>query len=518
MTMWLALLVAASAPVVDATHERAYFAIGRAQGLVVGATVSFGATSCVIDQLARQHASCPITGARRGTLGQFEPVRVARAAPTVSSTIGPGLVADGSTLTADFARSPGALPFVEAVETETPLRAAGVAARAFGGVEVWAYGGRDPFLRERVDLAVSGLELGVLGLTGDLSLTAIAWNVRPPGTRFRPQGGAQLYVHTLAVKAREPGRAVTAAAGRIRPYAAPGLWALDGVQVGYRPWLDDVEHGVFDDLEIGVLAGAPPSLSTLEPQTERWLAGAYWRWSGALGRFALHNEGRAGFARGAHDFGELESAVYLSDRRLDVSAAARATVDGDGLELPGARLFVASHLLDDTLHLSAAAISHSASDDLFDGAASLLEASDHLSGAARYTGLGRVELAVTGGAARAVRGSIARGYAGPEVSLDGVLGGVATVAYQEAFGTWPGRAAHLQWLGAPLSGSWLFTRLSWIEDRWPGGAEHDLALQAVFELPLVLGLSFESSARVVYSLIGPGSLGVVARVGVGGAL
>lgn len=507
---WLALFVAASpseASVVYATAERAYFDRGIEAGLAAGAVVRGRVATCTIDQGSRRHASCAIgaspafAAGERVSYSAVEPTRE-RDSTRTSTSAGPGSAPNDPLAEARILEvlDTAPYPLIEARLEEIDAEAGRFGKLTAGtAVEAWVYANRDPFLRERVDLALYDLDLGFAGLRGDLELTAILWNVRPAGTRFRPRSGAHLYVHALSVHARSDAQRITGSAGRIRPWHAPGLYLLDGVQLGYR-------FGDDRALEVGVIAGAPPSWSTLEPQAKRWIAGGYWSYATAAGAFQLLHEGRAGFARGEGDgdFGDLEAQLHASAAELRALFGARATFDRRGLALPSAELAIDAEL--GGLRLRAEGRTRRDRDALLPVALETLCA-DRASASLAYEGLRAVTPSLSAGVARLPDEAITRGFAGPELMFDAPQIGVVGVAYQEAFGALPGRAAHAQWIAAPWALAQLFVRLSYLEDRFDAGALRDLALSGQLEAPLELDLGgielrVEVGARAVLNLSG----------------
>jgi hypothetical protein len=515
MLAMILLLAAASerAEVTYATRERVWFDRGLAAGLVLGTEVELERNGrplarCAIDLAAQASASCALRGGRARDVARFEPNLPPRAEPPVVERAQPSKQAAASTRAA-IASTPFTL--VEANVTATPE-----VGRRFDAqlalehrTFVIAGGGRDDFEREHLELVLRDLPLGFWGATAGVDLTALAWARRPNDARNDRDRRARLFVYETSVTARAPDAPFTAGAGRIHPVHAPGLVYLDGVQLGWRP------QGT--RLEVGVLSGALPDPLSLEPTSDRWLAGGYWAIEAGETSF-LANDGRVGILanKGSALAAELESAIHLRlPRTLRVSAALRGVLEESAASLANARVSIDYRPLDDVL-LSADARSR---DERFG-----VVGADHAAASATYEGLTFARFTLGGGAGHLRENDRLRSYVSPEISFPALFGevGELAVGYHEALGFLPGRTAFVQANLRPAEPLALYARLAYLEDRVDGDALRELGIFSNLNLRVFEHVTVRASVLGRLALLDLGGMlspfGLGVRLAIAGEL
>jgi hypothetical protein len=458
------------ARVADVNHHHAFFDAGTEDGLTVGATVRVLREGrplvCQVDLAAAHHARCPTSGAPRGAAACFVPS--AAPASVASSTVaGPRLAAAGPAsgeALAALAAAPG-----PRVVDEAGPGAGQLAFRADAALTHHSFfaGESGQTHRQSVQVAVRDVPLGFLGTTASVDLTVLTYAARPDGARFRAGSRAQLYVHETAVARRAVEHDLVLSVGRIRPWHAPGVPYLDGLQVGYRP---------LAGLELGVLGGGLPDLVALEPHLDRWMAGGYVAYAQAWRDARLDLAARGGVVRAPEvgTEGEAEASVRFGYRRVGAVWAAGRLAVGDG----GPRLASVRARGDlepvEGLRLAVDARMRDGGPDPY--APGLVVDADHARLSARWEGWRGLSLGLSGGVGRLAEDELARGVVGPEVGLPalfGPVGGLA-VGYQEALGWLPGRVGWVQVDLHPTAGLSLWLRPLYREDHAEAGTLREL--------------------------------------------
>lgn len=509
-----------AAEVTSVVVGRIYFDAGEGEGLVEGREVDVkrggrAVGSCVIDHASRRNASCAFVGGRRGDVGlvrgEAPPAPAPMEAP--SPDAGPGLGGPSAPNRAG-ALAAAAIDRVEHAATATPDQR--LRAEASVGHTSYLRADGDGTHRQRIDAAVRDIRLGFLNARAHVDLTVITYAARPGAARFRNGASAQLYVHETAIESRTRTQTWSAAVGRIRPWHAPGVPYLDGVQLGLR---------LFERrLELGILAGGLPDPIALEPSPERWLAGVYAATETRDDELWTRTRLRAGVANaptvGAR--GELEGGFRLAwGRALQLAADARGLFDDQGADLASIRGSVGSQ---PTAWLRFDLDGRIRNPQLDYAGPSSLVGAEHASAAARFRVLPSLQISAIGGYGRLSEESFGRGWAGLEADfarLFGAEGGLST-GYQEAVGDLPGRTLYVQLDLHPDPSFDLLTRLSGFMDDTEGTPLLDIGAYAHADwrisTPFALRASLMSRTPVVD--VGDGSLaaGLLARLTLVGRL
>jgi hypothetical protein len=532
------------ATVIDRTKERAYFDRGSDGGFVEGAKIEVfhagrSEGTCVLEHASEHHAQCVDEGrfqlkdsARLVSLGskKEEALEKARA---------PDAPHPGQRKSERAAPEIAAAPIekvaferTSVISSAVALRPPSVEASASAGYQVWSSAGQvnSSYQVSNADVLVRHVPL-YAGFGASLDVSALGWTVRPPEERFRPGTAGQIYVFEASVEQREVGRGYVASVGRIRPWHAPGLVALDGGQAGWRS-----NDG---SIEIGGLAGGLPDLSTLAPSTDRWTAGAYWSASIPLSEpIMFRQDGRLALVsiNGSGGHGEGEATAHaIFGRTFDLGAGARIGFAGStvsGVALDSVRADVGATPIPGLRITGGYRERRNALPDL-DPAASAIPgyapiASRHADGMVSYDFAPWVTVALLGGYAQQIDGDgRSRGFVGPEVTFPGALGRLGSIAvgYQEERGWLDGRTGYAQTAFFPTESLSTLFRLSYMEDTADGNAtarEIGLFARASYAIGSRLSLSALVLARAGLTdadlSIGNGPIGVTARLALSGAL
>ena len=455
--------------VLQVTGKRAYLSAGARDGLEAGSQLKTAPQrACTVEKLADRFATC-VGNVRAGDSFPLPP----RQPPAALKKPAGPLAA------AEVQRRRAALEAVQPPLIEfapSPMAAGEQAVRGRSRVALshatWANTAAGPYQQECADVRLHAPIAGPVRIDADF--TALRWSARPGTARFRPDDPWQLYVREAALTASSVGGA-RATLGRLRPLA-PGATAVDGLSAAL---------GLGGGSELSVYAGALPDPSTTAPGTDRITAGAAWRVqhageTGDLVRWARH-EGRAsvvslpgGDKRYEVEAGGLAAfgrAVDLSgDVRLAAGAfAPTAAIDALRIELV-ARLGEAVRLT--------GAIRHQALPFPVDALTSSVRTADsaaafsggpsrHADASASWDVIGPLQLSATGGFANEAGSGLYRAFGGPEVSLGGLFGGLASLGagYLEERGWLEGRSAWAQASFAPRAPFHALLRGSWSRDR-----------------------------------------------------
>lgn len=508
---------AGRARVEDANHRHAYFDAGLDEGLAPGVTVrvlrSGRDLTCEVERASAHHARCVLSGAPRGARACFTPAVIA--APAVSSTVaGPGASERGLA----SAELQGALTTKggpRVVDRATP-GAGRLALRADAALTHHSFfvAGGDALHRQSLQVSVRDVPLGFLGTTAQVDLSVLTYAARPETAGFRAGSRAQLYVHETAVSRRAVEHDLVLSVGRIRPWHAPGIAYLDGLQVGFRP---------LAGLEVGALGGGLPDLVALEPHLDRWMAGAYVAYARAWSRARVDLAARGGVVR-APDVGtegEAEASLRLGYHRLGAVWAAGRLAVGDG----GARLSSVRARADVE---PVAGLRVSLDGRLRDGgpdpyAPDAVVDADHARASVRWEGWRGLSLGVSGGVGRLEQDDLARGVVGPELGLPALFGsmGGLWIGYQEALGWLPGRSGWVQLQLRPTANLSIWLRPLYREDHGEAGVLREVGGFAQVDLALARYLRIRGSVfgRMALTDLGDPLCcgGVVARVSAVGA-
>ena len=250
--------------------------------------------------------------------------------------------------------------------------------------------------------------------------------------------------------------------GRLRPRATPGLYALDGVQAGWRSPQGETEAGVF--------GGLLPTSDLLGFSTSQWAAGAYGTTRLVKGQgdgsAMVQADARAGWASRPNLGTRFEAGVAVHGwlgRRVDAHAQALlssgsplapSVVDSLSLDL-GVR---ASDRL--RLHADVRYRGNPALETVLPGVELPTTRGLHGGVDGWFELFPWLDVGVRGGAARDTEAAL---WAGPELALTQLLGGRAVVAagYEEDFGPYRGRSVWTQATLTPSKAVRLTGRASW---------------------------------------------------------
>ena len=448
------------------TASRAYLDRGRADGLAVGAELALerrgqGAGTCKVDSVGDHVATCVGAGVRLGD--------AFRARARETSGFGAPGVNRAPLSTAETARLREAV--VSAPVALVELRGGGgpvvVAERRGFTADArltdygWFNGGAN-FHQERADVAVRGAPLP-WGLRLDVDASALAWTHRP-GTFLSPQAGtSQVWVRQAAVSGREPDRSLTFAVGRLWPWGAPGVAALDGAQVGWRAADGSWEAGAF--------GGGMPDPLTTAPELNRNAFGGYFAGRTGDRSMLLSHEGRIS-RTAAPEYGsrwEAEERVRaFLFRALDLGAEVRFGLGGAQAPwaLDAARLD-ADLRIGESLRVDAAVryVGSEAIDLIAIGALAPGTRSLHGDATVAYAPAPWVTLSLLGSGARDLDQLVGRGLGGAEVALPSLFGaaGGASAGWIEERGWISGRSPFLQFNVQPWRSFRLLGRLTYAD-------------------------------------------------------
>lgn len=493
--------------VLQVLSDGAFLDRGAADGLAVGARLRLvrkgrASAGCTVTHVADHGAFCSGEGLQEG-----DTFKVARPEVKAPKKL-PALVGELEIARQLAAVERFALAKVEYAASR-PSRPVAARARL---LEVsyrhttWTTAGApdSAFHLEALDIAVRGfqphrdwrlsLDLGVRFFSG-----------RPAAFRDPVLSPIRLHVRSAEVEWDGPTLAWRLAAGRIWARNVPGLGALDGLQGAWK---------AAPGLEVGGFAGLLPEALTAGVTTDRWTAGAWqsWEWRGT-GAVKLFREAvRAAAVGRPEPRGEVELFAQVSfEHPLDVEAAARVGFGDGPFMLDAARLAVGwrPH---PSLHFQ---VSGRYTGRLsYEVVAPLAPATGvpalHLDGAAGWEPFSGLVIAARAGFARDFDAELSRFYAGPEVALPRLFGGLGGVR-----ATWLEETGHqgrrAVWLTADaelfeLARVW--TRLSWAQQSPTEGtgafAAHELGAQLAVDFTLPFGFGVTASAQVRHGLGGEG--------------
>jgi hypothetical protein len=493
--------------VVQVRADGAFLDRGAADGLAVGARLRLlrkgrAAAGCTVTHLADHGAFCSGEGLQPSDTFKFSAPdeKAPKRLPPLPTEL-------------ELSRQAAALerfgaPLVEYAAAR-PSRPAAVRARLLEVAyrhTTWTTAGApdSAFHLEALDIAVRGfqphrdwrlsLDLGVRLYSG-----------RPAAFRDPVVSPIRLHVREAEVEWDGPSLAWRLAAGRVWARNVPGLAALDGVQGAWK---------AAPGLEVGAFAGLLPEALTAGISTERWTAGAWqsfeWRGTGAVKLF--REAVRAAAVGRPEPRGEVELFAQASfEHPLDIEAAARVGFGDGPFMLDAARLAVGwrPH---SSVHLQVSG--RYTGRLLYEVVTPLAPATGvpalHLDGGAGWEPLSGLIIAARAGFARDFDAQLSRFYAGPELALPRLFGGLGGVR-----ATWLEETGHqgrrAVWLTADLELfelARLWTRLSWTQQTPTEGtgafAAHEVGAQFAVDFQLPMGFGLTASAQVRHGVGGAG--------------
>lgn len=457
------------------TSERIYFSSGQAAGFAAGQTLSLRRGRreigrCLIDRASRKGSSCL---SRVGRVGDRARLLSRRASPSKprppegkTLDAGPGRGSALGAVRADVARALARMPDAWIAHAPRVVRVPPLRAEVALGHVSFVRQGAPGVHRQRLDVALREVSLGLLDTRAHLQLSVLGYAGRPERPRFAVGEPVDLYVYETALTSRPRGRGWVASLGRIRPQHVAGVPILDGVQFGLR-FSDDA-------VELGVVAGSLPDPLRLEPTTERWMASLYT--VGILREDELWVRGRlrGGVIAGAEGQlnGDVEGGLRMGwAGALQLGAGARALISEQGQATLASLRTAVDLRLTPWLRVDGSFRWRDASLEVLPEVAM---GARHAQGALRFL-VGGFELSAVGGYGALVGPTRPeRGWAGAELAAREFLSwGVVAVGHQEGFGTYPGRTS---WIRAVfiLKDLRFLGRAAWYEDRAAALVTRDL--------------------------------------------
>ncbi len=485
------------------TGRRAYLDAGSRSGLAAGTELALTragrpAGNCRLEVVGDNEATCAGPGVRPGDTFALKP---APPAPGPAPARLPALVPAGEQARRRAAVAAVTLEKVDFKSTREPAPVA-----VYRGAELslghatWAAYGVGPLQQEYVTAALYGVPVGG-GIRAYLDLAAQHWTVRD-GSRFRPNDRSQLYVWEAQLAARDPGRSLTLALGRVRPWYAPGASVFDGVQAGWRPT---------PSTEVGLFGGGIPDPETLSPTLARRTGGVYLSLEQrSRGGLLVREDARLAAVQspelGRRAEGEAQAQVFLG-RTIQGTADLRFGV-GDSAapgNLDAARVDFAVRPVNRVallgsyryVGLDSALLSPV-------GVATGLGPTRHADLAAAVEATSWLTISATGGYDKDLSAGIERRWIGPEVTFPRLLGGRANAGagWHEEAGWVGGRDVYVQLGGAPASWLRLFSRVSYFRDTHPGTVQDEsggIYLSAMADLAQWLSLRLSGLGRMSLS-------------------
>ena len=319
--------------VVYVTRSRAYFDVGRKDGLIDNAPVRIysrkkgKALRCRVDKLSESFSSCSIRRAVSGSKITFTKSALKKAA--LKSDSGPN-VRQASARQLQSAKrqlSTVVTPWVQDEESGYTPRSFEL--EAMVRHQSWVAVEKDGYHRQHISLIARDVPLGFLGLKANIDWQVLNWVERPESSRFLSRSEFQLFVRETYIERKLQHEATYFALGRMYPVATPGVSSIDGVQFGWH----------FDNqTKFGIFAGGVPHPVNLEPSIERWVAGAYGSKTWAVNDSWTRITGRANVANGETEGLGAETELQLASQfgGLYGFGTARAQVSESGAFIPNA--------------------------------------------------------------------------------------------------------------------------------------------------------------------------------------
>lgn len=251
------------------TEKRAYLDRGARDGLAVSQQLQLtrGArpfATCKVDTVSEHEATC--IGARARVGDTFRPPGGSRESQAAPPALAP--LVDEATLAAR-ARELAETAYEKVDFTGERRTRSRSSATLTPGVAVWQ-SRPDPsgnYAQERLDGAISVLDLVGTGARFDAQFSAQRWNNPSALDRFRTGTASQFYLWQAEVSRRREEGGTVFAVGRLWPWHLPGVTLLDGVQLG--------QQNASRTMEGGVYGGTIPTAPAIAPSGDLWTGGAY---------------------------------------------------------------------------------------------------------------------------------------------------------------------------------------------------------------------------------------------------
>ncbi len=493
----------ASGAVLYVTAERAFLDRGQGDGLRPGLTLQLlrrgrPLGTCQVERTAQSSASC--VGKRFAAGDTFKLPGPAPAAPS-----GPQpRPLPAPSPTAELSRRRGAVeaaPF-EPVEYASepllvaPLRASLALRHDAALALAWQQAGFQLTQVELRLLHLRPLPQALPGLAFSAELSALQWLGRPANGRWVSEASTRLWVRTAEVRFRPASSLLSLAAGRTHPAAAPGLYTLDGVQLGLAQPGGGLEGGLF--------AGAVPGPFDLGLAPDRWTLGAY------FGAALASEEGGRGFLRAATRLAlvtrpsagqrlEVEPALYGKlGQGLTASAQARlAFLAEHPAQVDSARVDLTARPFE-RLTLGAGARYQGSTELTLSTELFGLPSRGYHAEAFADLALGE-RLTLSARAAGAFDEALGAGRAlvGPELAFPGLMGpgGGLQLGYQEELGWIRGRNGYAQLSFSAFQRAVGTLRAAYFQSQPGPGREGDASHEASLYLSLEVRLARWLSAR-----------------------
>ena len=461
-----------------ATATRAYFDVGRQDGLGDAATVTLRRGSrqtgrCQVDILSDNHSSCLLEDARVGDDVRFE----AGALPAEPRPLPPQPSDEEMARRAATLESAPAAALVayRGPVTEAPA----VAMRNTRGLSA-AIGYADWSSTGNPDVGVASVVVGIhdaqigRGMTVDVAARAERWVPDATGQRFRPEDQTRIYVWQAQLNA--PVSRWQFEAGRVMASTIPGATIFDGAAAGFR---------VNDRLEVGAFGGAVPEPDTLVFTTKRATGGAFWAWEqrGTNGS-GFRQEGRIAAVESPEMGTRGEASLTASAwwRSTYLSAEAHLGYGGTA-QAPGG---LDAARIDFTQRLGSVSIGAGYRHTGLEVPGADVEPAkfpgryDDADGFVAWDVFSHLRIGATGGYSRDAVSNLDRAWAGPEISVPRIWGDRFAVSggYLEERGWIEGRSAWAQILYRAGERFRLLTRGTWSHQTDMGPESDEAGLMA----------------------------------------
>ncbi|MBI1947661.1 MAG: hypothetical protein HYS27_18380 [Deltaproteobacteria bacterium] len=497
---------ARSGKVTYVTAGAAFLDVGAQDGLTAGARLELvrrraKVGACEVTGLAAHHATCKSDRASIGDRFSFAPA----ARTTAPAAVRPKLP-DAATIEAQRKLVDAAAP--PKVTSPRQRRALGAVWGTRGSVGVrqqaWATLGHDDAAYARTVLNGSArADIGFLpGLSAGGSLRLVADELQPAAARFRPGEPAELYVWEAAVVLDDGRGPLVARVGRFVPRKAPGATLLDGAQAGFRAF--------GGSLEVGAYGGVIPDLVTLRPSVDRLTTGVTLAFDSPLGKDLLLLPRARVALIATPDFTSMRAeteaqAQLLWGTLVAAGASVKAGLDARTVapSFDAARVDVDVRP-GDWLRVGAGYRYLGPPAQDFDAAEGVPDApgAHHGDVSATWSTTPWLALGARAGVAGDAEYGELRGYAGPEVRLPQLLGGLGGlgVGYTEELGAFSGRTGYVHADFAPFSVLSMWARAAYLETAGQGDPLREGALFTGLDAPLLPWLSLRARAHTLMAL------------------
>ncbi|MEO1170896.1 MAG: hypothetical protein AAFX94_02440 [Myxococcota bacterium] len=445
-----------------ATQERAYFAVGAADG--VNPKSPLGAECRTADH----YATCDRGAHRAGQSVTFK--RKAPVKPQMPRPQAPPsakLIAKAARLLAAAEQT--------SVEFSGESKLSGVASAGVSH-RVWDSLGEARVSWQQAGITMTLRNAPLFGEAVRLNADLVGWQWlnRASTVRYRPDIETQLYVFGL--DATYTDERVVASVGRFIPRHAPGVLLLDGVQLGLRDTLG------FD--EVGVYGGGYPDLIEAERAARRWTGGAYYRIR--LGdRVRVEHEARLALLQTRFEtlYTEAQPRVRIVvPDAVDVTGELRFGLDGGTIDAGRASLWFPVgeqvQVTGNYRYYSARAVEI----DAIGPRASLPGQTQHADAAVAWRLSSWLVGRATSWYAYDQQSDRQRLMIGPELELPTAFGGAGNLSlgYREEMGWLDGRTLYVQAMAEPARRLSVIGRVSYFADV----LDRDLGAETFEELGL----------------------------------